>query len=89
MAANFCVARHREYPIFTFVCPFCLSSASISSTIAKLEIVVVEGGRFHRIPKQKQLGFVVILICGDDLKQQQRSEVTSEDTKGKTIAPKW
>jgi hypothetical protein len=46
MAANLHVAKHREYPIFTLILPFYLSSTSVSFIIAKLEIVIVEGGGF-------------------------------------------
>jgi hypothetical protein len=46
MVANLHVAKHKEYPIFTLICPFYLSSTFVSFTIAKLEIVVVEEGGF-------------------------------------------
>jgi hypothetical protein len=36
------VTRHKEYPIFTLVCPFYFFYAFTSYVVAKLEIVVVE-----------------------------------------------
>jgi hypothetical protein len=58
MVANLRVTRHKEYPIFTLVCPFCLFFASASSTIAKLKIIVVEGGSFIEFKNKSSLGLL-------------------------------
>jgi len=46
MVADPHVARHKEHHVFTFVCLFYFFYASVFSIVAKLKIVVVEGGNF-------------------------------------------
>jgi len=48
MAADLRVTRHREYPIFTLVCPFYLFFAFVFFVVTKQKIIVVEGGSFMK-----------------------------------------
>jgi hypothetical protein len=58
MVANLHVTKHREYPIFTLVCPFCFFFAFASFHVAKQKNVVVEGGSFIEFQNKSSLGLL-------------------------------